>query len=127
MSGTETIIGSLVRSSHALEYSVSKFGRTTTLTFAGGNAGKFANVFIGPWPGSLAGLDVRELLPGQVHRDERIEVEVGIDRDGVRILLGDRLCLRGEWKDWKKQKAEYQSNRASTHVVVPYIAPTSPE
>ena len=38
----------------------------------------------------LAGLDVRGLLPRDVHRDERVEVEVGIDADGVRLLLGDR-------------------------------------
>lgn len=47
MSGTETIIGSLVKSSQALEYSVSKFGRTTTFMSAGGYSARLANVFIG--------------------------------------------------------------------------------
>jgi hypothetical protein len=41
------IIGSLVRSNQALEYSVSKFGRTTTFMSAGGNDGRLTNVFIG--------------------------------------------------------------------------------
>ena len=48
MSGTETITGSLVRSSQALEYSVSKLGRTTTFMSAVGYAGMLTNVFGGP-------------------------------------------------------------------------------
>jgi hypothetical protein len=45
----------------------------------------------------LPRLNVRELLTRDVHRQERIKVEVGINADGVRGLLGDRvLCLRGE-------------------------------
>ena len=56
MSGADTIIGSLVKSSHPLEYSVSKLGRTTARSAAVGYAGTFANVFIGPpkpLPGSI--------------------------------------------------------------------------
>ena len=37
----------------------------------------------------LARLDVGELLARHVHRDERIEVEIGVDADGVRLLFGD--------------------------------------
>jgi hypothetical protein len=41
-------------------------------------------------------LDVRGLLARDVYRDERIEVEVGVDGNGARGLFGDRaLCLRG--------------------------------
>ena len=35
--------------------------------------------------------DVRGLLPCDVHRNERIEIEVSIDADGAGGLLGDRL------------------------------------
>ncbi|MCY1458169.1 hypothetical protein D9M71_755280 [compost metagenome] len=47
--------GSLVRSSHAMEYKVSKFERTTPLKFAGGYSGTLTNMFIGPLPNSLPG------------------------------------------------------------------------
>lgn len=42
-------------------------------------------------------LDVRELLAGQIHRDQRVEVHVCLDRGGVRPLLGhrSRRTLRG--------------------------------
>jgi hypothetical protein len=44
-------MGSLVRSSQADEYKVSKLGRTTALKSAGGNSRMWANVPIGPNPG----------------------------------------------------------------------------
>jgi hypothetical protein len=52
MSGAETTI-SLLRSSQALEYKVSKFGRTTPRNVAGGYSGTLTNMFIGPLPNSL--------------------------------------------------------------------------
>ncbi len=58
-----------------------------------GNAGTLANMFIGP-PISFAGLDVGELLARHVHRDERIEVDVGIDADGARLVGRDALGAR---------------------------------
>lgn len=39
----DTITGPSDKSSHVLEYSVSKFGRTTALKSAAGNAGTCAN------------------------------------------------------------------------------------
>ena len=51
MSGTLTIMGSLVMSRNALEYNVSKLGRTTAFMSAAGKAGKLWNMFIGPKPG----------------------------------------------------------------------------
>ena len=51
MSGTETITGSPVKSSHASEYSVSKLGHGTALNSTGGNARMWLNAFIGPKPG----------------------------------------------------------------------------
>ena len=80
--------GSLVRSSHAIEYSVSKLTRTTSFMSAGGYAGTLTNMFIGPLPNSLPGWDVRRLLARDVHRDERVEVEVRIHSDPARDLLG---------------------------------------
>ena len=47
------------------------------------------NMFIGPLPNSLPRLDVRGLLPRDVHRHERIEVEVGIDGDCTGFLFGE--------------------------------------
>jgi hypothetical protein len=38
-----------------MEYSVSKFERTTPLKLAGGYSAMFENVFIGPLPTSLPG------------------------------------------------------------------------
>jgi hypothetical protein len=55
-------------------------------------------------------LDVRGLLSRNVYRDERIEVEVGIDRDGARSLLGDRrrstLCHRRRRKCWADKESQ---------------------
>ncbi len=34
---------------------------------------------------------IGELAPRQVHRDERVEIKVGVDGDRVRLLLADRL------------------------------------
>ena len=48
VSGAETTTGSFVKSSQALEYSVSKFGRTTTFMSAGGNSGMLLNRLGGP-------------------------------------------------------------------------------
>src|ERR1700731_4838887 len=39
--------------------------------------------------GSLAGLDIGELLTGYLHGHERIEVDIGIDANGVRLRLGN--------------------------------------
>ena len=35
---------------------------------------------------------IGELLPGQVHGHRRIEIEIGVDADGMRLLLGDRAA-----------------------------------
>ena len=43
----------------------------------------------------FAWLDIHGLLPRDVHRDERVEVEVGINADGVCGLLGDWLVGSG--------------------------------
>ena len=50
MSGAETTIGPLVRSSQAVEYRVSKFGRTTSRKSASGKARMWVKAFIGPRP-----------------------------------------------------------------------------
>src|SRR5437868_2213587 len=64
--------------------------------------------------------EVRGLLPREVYRDERIEVEVGIVADGSRILLGDRwrstLRHRCWHKRWADKKSESECNRGSIHV-----------
>jgi hypothetical protein len=61
---------------------------------------------------SFTRLDIGELLAGHVHRHERIEINVGIDPDGVGLLFGDRaLRLRGERNDWTKKKSKYKGNR----------------
>src|SRR5262249_24120214 len=71
----------------------------------------------------FAWLDVRGLLPRDVHRDEWIEVEVGIDADGVRLLLGDRrrTTLRHHSRRQRggNQQAQCQRNRALVHVAPP--------
>ena len=51
MAGADTTMGSLVRSSQAEEYRVSKLGRTTALKSAGGNCRMWEKVPIGPNPG----------------------------------------------------------------------------
>src|SRR5438270_1753370 len=85
--------GSFDMSSHAIEYSVSKLERTTPLKSAGGYAGTLVNMFIGPLPNSLARFDICERLSGNVHRQERIEINIGVHRNRVRLRLGDRrLC-----------------------------------
>ena len=67
----------------------------------------------------FAGFDVGELLARHVHRDERIEVDVGVDADGVRLLLGDgrwsalSKCRGGE-RD-TEEKLQCQCNAASVH------------
>jgi hypothetical protein len=44
------------------------------------------------------------LEPGDVHRHQRIEIDIGIDANSVRLLLGDRLRL---WrKHWNEQHRE---------------------
>jgi hypothetical protein len=48
VSGAETTTGSFVKSSQALEYKVSKFGRTTTLMSAVGNSRILLNLLGGP-------------------------------------------------------------------------------
>jgi hypothetical protein len=53
VSGTETIVGSLVRSSHALEYNESEFGRTATFMSPIWNAAMLANVLFGAWMRSV--------------------------------------------------------------------------
>ncbi|MNR33584.1 hypothetical protein D3C85_1512690 [compost metagenome] len=55
MSGAATTCGSLVRSSQATEYKVSKLERTTPLKLAGGYSGTLTNMFIGPLPNALPG------------------------------------------------------------------------
>ena len=45
----------------------------------------------------FAGLDIGELLAGHVHGHERVEVDVGVPGNGLRLLLGNgALCLCGE-------------------------------
>ncbi len=65
----------------------------------------FTNVFIGP-PNSLPGSMFVNCLRVTSIVTQRVEVEVGIDGDGVRGLLGDRrrstLCHR--W--WRKYQAD---------------------
>ena len=50
-------------------------------------------MFIGPLPNSFPGCDVGELLPRDVHRQERIQVDIRIDADGVSFLLGELDCF----------------------------------
>lgn len=51
LSGTWTRTGPRVKSSHADEYSVSKFGRTTARKSTSGNSRMWWNWFGGPKPG----------------------------------------------------------------------------
>ena len=45
----------------------------------------------------FAGLDIRELLAGHVHCHKRVEIDVGVPGNGLRLLFGDgALCLCGE-------------------------------
>ena len=61
-----------------------------------GNAGKLNSAFIGA-PTPFARFNIRELLASRIHGHERIEVDVGIPGNGLRLLLGDgALRLRGE-------------------------------
>ena len=65
----------------------------------------------------LPGFDVRELLPRDVHRQERIEVDVGIDADGAGFLFGDRLRradLRGnDYRNERQRKGEQHGDSNS--------------
>ncbi len=45
--------------------------------------------------GPLARFDVGELLSSHIHRDERIEIDVSMDANGVRLFLGDFGGLLG--------------------------------
>src|SRR3990167_2366764 len=58
------ITGSLVRSSQAAEYSVSKLGRTTSRNEPGGKARMCANWFIGPNPGRASASKLIETRRG---------------------------------------------------------------
>ena len=57
----------------------------------------------------LAGLDVGELLAGDVHRQQRIEVNIGVHRDGVGLLFGDGgWCLGQCHRRNRRAEAERQ-------------------
>ena len=120
MSGTETTIGSFVRSRYTKEYNVSKLGRTTCFMSAVGNVGTLNITFIG-LPIPLPGSTLVSLPAGQVHSHKRVEVDVRIYSNGLRLLLGNgALCLRGERNDGAKKNAQYRGYLASIHVLSRY-------
>ena len=63
------------------------------------------------------GLLIGELLSGHVHGDEGIEIEIGVDADGVRLFLcdsGGSRRARGRCK----QKSEGQRERKPLHQIL---------
>ena len=71
----------------------------------------------------LAGA-VGKLLAGHVHRHDGVEVNVGVDRDGVRLLFGDRRCRLGQRRGCcRRTKAERQCQwqDSSKHVEPPLL------
>src|SRR6202040_783240 len=57
----------------------------------------------------LAGLNIRELLAGHVHRHERVEIDVRIHGDGSCVLFVDRaLGPRGWRKGGTNKQAQKQ-------------------
>ena len=75
-----------------------------------------------PWTRGL----IRKLLAGHVHGHERVEVDVGIRGNGLRLLLGDgALRPRGERKDGTKKKAHHQGDCASTQCRSTRSAPSA--
>ena len=77
---------------------MSKFGRTTAFMSAGGYSVMLANVFIGAWMPSGLG-DVGQLLPGEVHCDQRVEIHVSRHADRMGVLLAHGLC-RSHGSSW---------------------------
>ena len=68
--------------------------------------------------GPLARLDVGELLSSHVHRDERIEIDVSMDANGVRLFLADFGGLLGHDRldchqsyEHKRQDCDYTDFR----------------
>jgi len=85
------------RSSHALEYSVSKFGRTTILKSAVGNARTCANWPIGARPGIFPAALFGHLTAADLHGHQRVEVQVGLHAKLARVehALVHRSLLLG--------------------------------
>jgi hypothetical protein len=52
------------------------------------------------------GLNVCELEPCQVHGDERIEIEIGVDADGVRLFFGDGRRFRAADRNRKRRNKQ---------------------
>src|SRR5262249_60326717 len=71
----------------------------------------------------LAGRDVRHLPARHVHGDERIQIDVGVDADGVRLLLrhGGLAALRecGRY-ELREEKAQRQSNASAGPDTLPW-------
>ena len=89
---------------------------TTTRMSAVGNARDIGERVHRAADASRARLLIGELLARQVHGDERIEIEIGVDADRVRLLLGDgRLRCRRERRG-SKQKSQNPTNDLAAHV-----------
>ncbi len=80
-------IDSATKLSHAIEYNVSKLGRTTSLKSDGYDR-MCVNVFTGARPRHLSSFDVGHLAASDVHRDQGIEIDVGVHADLVCLVLG---------------------------------------
>ena len=86
-----------------MEYKVSKLGRTTPLKSRRWVLGYIDEHVHRTFAKLLARLDVGGLLSRNVHRQQRIEIKVGIDADRMRLLFGNgALCLHGERKNAEK-------------------------
>ena len=68
--------------------------------------------------GFLARFNVRELLSGNVHRHDGVEINIGVHCDGVRLLFGDWRALGQRRGCCRRAKAERQCQcqNSSKHV-----------
>jgi len=121
VSGTERTIGSLDRSSQALEYSVSKLDLTTPLKSPGGVFAHVNERVHRALEAVLARFDIGKLLSRDVHGKQRIEIDIGIHANSVSFLFGHGiLCMCRKRHSGKKGDADCQSKSMCTHNALRY-------